>query len=192
LQISSQRLHALERQLTLSRPGVLDTKCQPPQDQRECERSYPQCREKRLPAAINCCAMLGLDDFGAIKHQYGRAAAAAALLHFSSKLLQHIRQSDTLARLSDDAFMLLLPHTRFIQAFDLIEQLRRIVLASPFKCESVHLALRFSAGITEQAPHEHLSDTLTRAATALQRTRTKTSIGARPCTHWQADSRTGT
>ena len=135
--------------------------------------------------------MLGLDDFRSIRRQYGRVAAGAALLHFSSKLLQHVRQSDALTRLGEDAFMLLLPQTRLIDAFDLIELLRRIVLASPIKCDGMSLALRFSAGITEQAPQEHLSDTLSRATTALQRTRTETCTSAGSRTHWQAGNRTG-
>ncbi len=134
--------------------------------------------------------MLGLDDIGAIRQQYGTAAAAAALLHFSGTLLQHVRQSDTLARLGDDAFMLLLPRTRFTHAFDLIEHLRRIVLASPLKWDGVDLALRFCAGITEQAPHEHLSDTLTRAATALHRNKAQAHASAAGSTHWHADQRT--
>ena len=134
--------------------------------------------------------MLGLDDIGAIRQQYGPAAAAAALLHFSGTLLQHVRQSDTLARLGDDAFMLLLPRTRFTHAFDLIEHLRRIVLASPLKWDGVDLALQFCAGITEQTPHEHLSDTLTRAATALHRNKAQDCASAAGRIHWHAGQRT--
>jgi len=183
--ISFQRLQALERQLALARYQVTRTHCTALQSLRRDEPACMQWSEKRQRGTVACCVMLDLDDFRSIGDMHGRPVADTALLHFSSTLLQHVRQTDMLARLGGDAFALVLPQTRLAGAFDVVEHLRRVVLASPLAYEGLNLTLRFSAAIAEQRQTEHLSDTLARAGTALPAA--KSVAMAR--THWQATKR---
>lgn len=194
--IRFRRLHELERQLaTASRnkrtgdPGSNSYEPDPaptsPAPSSLSSSSTPRS-DRRRPFAIDCDVLLALQDLGGISRRHGRPGVDAALLHLCSTLPQHVRRSDALTRLNGGMFALVLPQTRVLDVFDVLEHLRRVVLASPLPLHGEHIRLQFCAGVTERRQHESLCESMPRACAALQSARRT----GKACTHWQAPHRT--
>ncbi|MCZ4314641.1 diguanylate cyclase [Comamonadaceae bacterium G21597-S1] len=196
--IRFRRLHELDRQLaTASRdkrtgdpgsnsyePDSAPTSPAPSLPSRSSSRA-PRS-ERRRPFAVDCHVLLALQDLGGISRRHGRPGVDAALLHLCSTLLQHVRRSDALTRLNGGMFALVLPQTRVMDVFDVLEHLRRVVLACPLAFDGQHVRLQFWAGVTERRQHESLCESMPRACAALQSARRT----GKACTHWQAPHRT--
>jgi diguanylate cyclase (GGDEF)-like protein len=69
-------------------------------------------------------AIMDLDHFKQLNDTYGHASGDAVLTGTASLLKKRIRQSDTVARLGGEEFVLLLPDTDSSQAAVLLEELR--------------------------------------------------------------------
>ncbi len=194
--IRFRRLHELERQLaTASRnkhatdAGATSYEQVPGRTSRSpspFSSSSTPGSDRRRPFAVDCHVLLALQDLGGISRRHGRPGVDAALLHLCATLLQHVRHADALTRLNGGMFALVLPQTRVMDAFDVLEHLRRVVLASPLPLHGEHIRLQFCAGVTERRPLESLCESMPRACAALQSARRT----GKACIHWQAPHRT--
>ncbi len=71
-----------------------------------------------------CIGVLDLDHFKAINDQYGHAVGDQVLQAFAQVGREVLRQTDVLARVGGEEFILLLPHTTVPQARLLLERMR--------------------------------------------------------------------
>ncbi|GGG93019.1 GGDEF domain-containing protein [Silvibacterium dinghuense] len=70
-------------------------------------------------------AILDLDYFKAVNDRHGHAVGDAILHGVAGFLVQRIRQTDTLARLGGEEFLLMLPHVDLLASGNLVEQICR-------------------------------------------------------------------
>lgn len=89
---------------------------------------------------------LDLDDFKAINDQLGHATGDKALSLVSSHLLRHTRESDLLARVGGDEFVLLLAKASPDEVARVVRILRRS-LATPLPIDGQAFSLQGSFGV---------------------------------------------
>lgn len=182
--ISIRRLRALELQLALAADNttVPAGTIAPSESGNSAVPQLPPRPDRRRRFASDSIVLLALQDLRALGHRHGRPAMDAAVLHLCGTLLRHLRRTDILVRLHGNSFVLALLQTRVVDAFDVIEHLRRVVSSSPLPLDTTKLPLTFCAGITERRQHESLQALIARAQAALQSAK---KSGA-ACTHWRA------
>ncbi|MBE0484365.1 MAG: GGDEF domain-containing protein [Bacterioplanes sp.] len=78
---------------------------------------------KRQPKPLSIM-MLDLDHFKDINDQYGHAAGDTVLTYFADVCRQSIRESDIVARIGGEEFVVFMPNTTRDQALTLAERLR--------------------------------------------------------------------
>jgi len=93
-------------------------------------------------------ALIDLDHFKTINDRFGHAAGDKVLCHFAELAKQKIRDTDTLARIGGEEFMLLMPGVRLQRAVDIVERIREAVSRSTHVA-GIDLCYTLSAGIAE-------------------------------------------
>lgn len=88
------------------------------------EQEKVRCQQASQPMAL---LEADLDDFKTINDRYGHHIGDRYLSEISRVLKSHLRERDTLVRLSGDEFAALLPMTGFAQAALLAERLQQAV-----------------------------------------------------------------
>jgi len=109
-------------------------------------------------------AFLDIDGFKAINDQYGREAGDKLLVIFAKRIVETLREGDTLARISGDEFVVLLPELEEIT--DCLSVLDRILHAAstPVVINDVTLNVSASIGVAIY-PHDDVhTDELIRHA----------------------------
>lgn len=107
---------------------------------------------------------LDLDDFKLVNDGYGHDAGDTVLREFAARLRQHVRPSDTVARLAGDEFVVLsegLPHPT--EAYLLADRLIAAI-AEPFHLAGTTITLGVSIGIALAAGPRPEAGALLRAA----------------------------
>ncbi|MEW6693744.1 MAG: GGDEF domain-containing protein [Pseudomonadota bacterium] len=94
----------------------------------EAQQALARARRQRHPLAL---LMLDVDHFKAINDRHGHPAGDAALRQVAACMAEAIRQTDPLARLGGEEFVLLLPDTGADQAWHLAEKLRHTLEQMP-------------------------------------------------------------
>ena len=100
-----------------------------------------------MPMAV---AVIDMDGFQALEQQRGRALVRQALKDASAHLRQALRRSDTIARIGDDRFGLILHHITAFEARKLLYKLWRSIAPSATTLEMVdseNIELTFTAGV---------------------------------------------
>ncbi len=95
------------------------------------------------------CIMADLDGLKPINDALGHAAGDRALQALAAVLRTELRESDFVARVGGDEFLLLLPHTGAEEALVLAERVRRRLEQVPFEPGMV---LRASFGVAAMGP----------------------------------------
>ncbi len=109
-----------------------------------------------------------LDLFKSINDRFGHDAGDAAIRRVANVCRDAIYETDILARLGGEEFVLLLPDTRGEDALARGEQLRRRIEASPLAVEDTILRITASIGVAEaDAGMTRFSDLMKRADKAL-------------------------
>lgn len=165
--IDHQRIAALEAELAreplpiaVSRPAdVVDI------DGLEAAFRVEQSRAKRGRAALSL-TYLEVDQRAELIERHGEEAADAALAKMATMLQTSIRPTDLVARVSEQALVLLLPATALDQALAAAARLQRALSEHPAAGE-FPLALTFSGGVVQWRHDEALADFLMRAERAL-------------------------
>lgn len=137
----------IEREAELSRiaqrdplTGLLNRRALHDQLEQEISRS----KRSKAPMAL---MFIDLDRFKEINDEHGHDAGDAALVHITSSLCQHIRDSDVLMRVGGDEFVLIAPDHQGVasvkdQASKLVE-----VMQTPFDFNGNSLSLGGSIGV---------------------------------------------
>lgn len=109
--------------------------------------------------------MFDLDHFKNINDTYGHAAGDLVLKTVAELFLKMIRQSDILARIGGEEFILLLPETKLESARVLAERLRNTLDMTIMEFEGQQFYAHASFGVSGESPDETSSlDELYRTA----------------------------
>ncbi|GGP26693.1 EAL domain-containing protein [Silvimonas amylolytica] len=109
---------------------------------------------------------LDLDQFKIVNDTCGHAAGDELLRQLSSALQQHLRQSDTLARIGGDEFGVLLENCQVDAALRIGETLRQTVLDFPYSFGNQSFTVGVSIGLVELADASMVPEEALRAADA--------------------------
>lgn len=105
-------------------------------------RETERCEVQGAMASV---LALDLDHFKAINDSHGHAVGDAALQAFTERVRGQLRQSDHLARLGGEEFIVLLPGASLEKAIEIAERLRAAVAESPL-LEVPRVAVTVSIG----------------------------------------------
>ncbi|MCW9032010.1 MAG: diguanylate cyclase [Gammaproteobacteria bacterium] len=122
-----------------------------------------QARVKRENGCC-CLALIDIDHFKDINDRYGHVAGDHVLRSFALMIKQYVRKSDTFCRYGGEEFVILLTETSLSDAFNLIESIRKTIMATEFEIsEQLALKIQFSAGVSECKPGDKIENCLARA-----------------------------
>ncbi|HEX7029758.1 MAG TPA: diguanylate cyclase [Gammaproteobacteria bacterium] len=107
-------------------------------------------RRYRQPAAL---AMIDIDHFKQVNDRLGHAGGDAVLKQFAELALEHLRESDILARFGGEEFALLLPLTGVQESRIVIDRLCRAMNEARFRFGRHEFGVSISAGIAASPPH---------------------------------------
>jgi diguanylate cyclase (GGDEF)-like protein len=112
--------------------------------------------------------ILDLDLFKSVNDRFGHDAGDAVIRHVANVCRREMYETDVLARLGGEEFVLLLPDTRGEDAAARAEQLRRRIEAAPLWVDDAMLRITASIGVAEaDAGMTRFTDLLKRADKAL-------------------------
>jgi diguanylate cyclase (GGDEF)-like protein len=92
--------------------------------------------------------MLDIDHFKKINDTYGHKSGDAVLQSVSKSLLSAVRRGDYLARYGGEEFIIVLPETKFSEAIELAERLRKIIENLKINVEAKNINITASLGVT--------------------------------------------
>ncbi len=134
--------------------------------------------EKRIEAALRgaceCGKTVGLiymdlDDFKPVNDTHGHAMGDQVLQVIGERLLNSVRETDTVARVGGDEFIALFP--QLPSAFELAERASSIAgcIAQPIAVEGATVRVSVSVGLATYRIGEHHDELITRADHAMYR-----------------------
>jgi diguanylate cyclase (GGDEF)-like protein len=101
-------------------------------------------RQERLLAV----GFLDIDDFKPVNDTYGHAAGDVMLQEMARRLQSALRQTDTVARMGGDEFVLLLEGLRSMDELDLVLARLQATIAQPFNINGTVISIQASLGLT--------------------------------------------
>ncbi len=118
---------------------------------------------KRHQTTLAVC-MMDLDEFKPVNDTYGHAAGDLLLIEAASRIRQHLRQEDTVARFGGDEFVLLIGDADSKE--ELLQAIQRLQLAiaEPYNIEGEEVSLSCSIGLALYPEDDADADTLLRHA----------------------------
>lgn len=128
-------------------------------------RAYA-CRHQKPLAML----MIDLDNFKQMNDLYGHDVGDQVLVRVAQQLKQTLRQSDVLARLGGEEFIVLLPVTSEAEAAQIAERLRQLVAALYWQAPvTAHYQQTISIGISMQTSDYDVEQQMHQADQALYR-----------------------
>ncbi len=106
--------------------------------------------------------ILDIDHFKRINDQFGHEAGDLALCRFVENVQEMMRESDVIARLGGEEFVLILPDTNEQSAFAIAERIRQHLSESEFAVSGWPLPLQASIGVGSLGPAINTLETLLR------------------------------
>jgi diguanylate cyclase (GGDEF)-like protein len=113
-------------------------------------------RADRVPSGI-CVLMVDLDFFKQINDQYGHPVGDQVLQQVAARLLVGVRNTDTVARMGGEEFIVLIPGTQRAGALALAEKLRLGLRERPLQLAERTVPITASFGVTGLGPHQRAS-----------------------------------
>ena len=110
-----------------------------------------------------------IDFFKRINDTYGHKAGDRALIAIAKSIDLHIRETDYLARVGGEEFVVLLPETGLEEAKVVAEKLRKGVEACAFVYDGKPVPITISGGVAEFDKGDKVDDVYVRADKALYR-----------------------
>ena len=104
--------------------------------------------------------LFDVDHFKRINDTYGHAIGDRCLKEIINRIKTILRESDFLARVGGEEFVVILPGTGETQAVDVAEKVRRAVEKTEFIHNNETLPITISVGVTAVQPSDHSPDTL--------------------------------
>lgn len=108
-------------------------------------KSLQLCHRQDMPASL---VFFDINKFKSINDTYGHAEGDRALVAFAQQMRFTFRDSDVIARLSGDEFVVLFPNTHVVSAEDLIQRFRSALDAYNQKANRGY-NISFSSGIID-------------------------------------------
>ncbi len=129
------------------------------------EQEFMRSRRYNTPLSM---ALMDLDHFKQINDQLGHAAGDEVLKFMSRKFGELLRESDLLARIGGEEFVILMPSTGLAGAALMAERLRIAISDTSMPVAGQLLHPRFSAGVTQlKSTDQSIEDCLRRADEAM-------------------------
>ncbi|WP_445396656.1 GGDEF domain-containing protein [Zobellella sp. An-6] len=116
-----------------------------------------------------CIMMVDIDHFKLINDQHGHDIGDQVLRHFAGVGRRAIRDTDVLARIGGEEFLLILPDTDLQQGLYLAHRLLETISATPLYLADRTIGFSFSGGLTEADKGDGINALLVRADRALYR-----------------------
>ncbi|GHA23771.1 GGDEF domain-containing protein [Oceanisphaera arctica] len=110
-----------------------------------------------------CIVMIDIDHFKRINDQHGHDIGDKVLRHFAVTGRKAIRDTDVLARIGGEEFLLILPQTHHQQGLQLAQRLLDNIAETPLYLSDRTVSFTFSGGLTEAAVEDGISQLLIRA-----------------------------
>lgn len=125
-----------------------------------------QVVKSSLPNQTHSLAVFNIDHFKTINVDYGQSVGDQVLRQSAQLLLQELRDSEVICRVSGDTFMLFMPNRDLTQAESRANQIR---LSFPIlNFDDLVLPIRASFGVTQVQFGEPIEETIERAQQALK------------------------
>jgi two-component system, cell cycle response regulator len=127
-------------------------------------RRYMEAHLKMLADQARACGrplsvlFTDIDYFKSINDTYGHDAGDAVLREFAARCRRNTRGIDLACRFGGEEFVIIMPDTDIVRAFQVGERLRTYIAAEPFQLNSnTRLRVTASVGL---ATLEHTDDTV--------------------------------
>ena len=114
-----------------------------------------------------CVALLDIDHFKKINDTHGHDIGDRALQHLADTIRAAVRETDVLARLGGEEFVLVLPDTPLVGAEFTINRLLRTAQGTPLVVNDKQVVVAFSAGLAQWQGDESPEQIVKRADTAM-------------------------
>ncbi|RPJ23890.1 MAG: GGDEF domain-containing protein [Chloroflexi bacterium] len=112
------------------------------------DRAQIELEMDRLRKSRTSIILLDIDHFKKINDSYGHNVGDQILIGIVAICQENLRETDTLARLGGEEFVILLPNTDLAEARHLAERLRKKLEDTPIKTEAGPLHATVSLGVT--------------------------------------------
>lgn len=129
-------------------------------------RRISQCRHSHTPLTL---MMLQVDEYARIYSDHGPTCAGAVLRIMSQFINASLRDMDSVSRLSDDTFAVLLPGAVLMDGLSIAERLRHAVERCRLPRKAGVKFFTLSAGVVQSTEGDDLRLILQRARTLLDR-----------------------
>jgi diguanylate cyclase (GGDEF)-like protein len=106
-----------------------------------------ETRRRLRSGAPLAAILLDCDDFKGINDSLGHSSGDFVLKEIAGRLQESLRPSDHIGRIGGDEFLVLLPETRFAEAFQVAERLRLSVNAQQLRISSGLVHVTASLGL---------------------------------------------
>ncbi len=122
-------------------------------------------RARRHSSPISL-ALFDIDDFKKLNDFYGHPVGDRILRELGALVRENIRESDVPARYGGEEFALILPETRQVEAYELLERLRGLIERTVFCLPDNPLTITISVGVAQLDMESHTSFELVEQADA--------------------------
>ena len=112
---------------------------------------------------------LDIDDFKKINDTLGHLEGDLVLKALAAFLRTHVRHADMICRYGGEEFVVLMPQSTLVQAFQLADRLREEIAASPFPLSQGQVHFTVSIGVATLENHMNGEDLVKSADAALYR-----------------------
>ncbi len=123
-------------------------------------------RAKRQSTPLSVC-LTDLDFFKKVNDTYGHLVGDEVLRVSASRMLDAVRQYDSLGRYGGEEFLAVLPGCSAVDALGTAERMRDALSNRPLLTEPVPITVTGSFGVSEWQPGLSVTDLLSRADLAL-------------------------
>lgn len=113
-----------------------------------------------------------VDGLKQINDLFGHSVGDAALIRIAQTLVGTVRKTDTVARLSGDEFIILLPNVDELGAWNMALRVAESTAASPLTINNQQVALSVAVGVSTIRAGDRPNEVISRADQAMYRIKT--------------------
>lgn len=103
----------------------------------------------RRSSRVSCLLILDIDHFKTVNDLYGHSAGDIVLCQLAGILQASLRQSDVIARLGGEEFIIMLPDTQLAPTAQVADKLRQIIENHSFEIDGAKIRLTASFGVAQ-------------------------------------------